>query len=215
MLELSAKRKQEMENKYTCTERIKDFLASDSPRAKITLVTLCVLAAASLPVLVFAAAAMGNAVQIFKYFHASKNFSERRVRNSINQLRRQDLIEYVGNKQGGTVIRITKRGKSRLREFDVELMSIKKPTKWDGKWRMVVYDLPVRFKRAREELRWKLKDLGFFQFQKSVWVHPYPCEDEIIFISDFYGVGKYVDVLTVENILRDEKIKKHFGLESR
>jgi len=41
-------------------------------------------------------------------------------------------------------------------------------------------------------LRFHLKNLNFFQFQKSAWICPYPCEDEIIFIADFFGVGKYV-----------------------
>ena len=75
-----------------------------------------------------------------------------------------------------------------------------------------MFDLPIRFSKAREALRWKLKELGFIQFQKSVWVFPYLCEDEIIFVADFFRVGKYVEILTVERILRDESIKRHFNL---
>ena len=75
-----------------------------------------------------------------------------------------------------------------------------------------MFDIPMKFTKGREALRYHLKTLGFFQFQKSAWIYPYPCEDEIIFITDFFGIGKYVEILTVENILRDEKIKKHFSL---
>jgi len=200
-----------MKKKYS--ERLKDFLESGTPNAKVAQVALCVLALASVPVLVFVAAAMGNAVQIFRQFETSKRFKANQIRRAMNYLRQQKLIEYVGNSKGKTVVRITKKGKSRLREFDIEFMKVPKQKKWDGKWRLVMYDLPIRFQKVREELRWKLKDLGFYRFQKSAWIYPYPCDDEIIFIADFYGVGNFVDILTVESILREEKIREHFSLK--
>lgn len=199
-----------MENKNL--SKFKDFLNSGTPKAKLTQAILCVLAISSLPALVFMAAAMGNAVQIFKMFETTKRFNKNQIRSSLNHLHRQKLIEYVAEKDGKIVVRITKKGETRLRAFEIELVNIPKQKKWDGKWRLVMYDLPLRFKKAREELRWKLKELGFYQFQKSAWIYPYPCEDEIIFIADFFGLGKYVEILTVDNILRDEKIKKYFYL---
>jgi len=99
-----------------------------------------------------------------------------------------------------------------LKSFSIDLIEIKKPKKWDGKWRLVMFDIPMRFTKGREALRYYLKKLNFFQFQKSAWIYPYPCEDEIIFVADFFGVEKCVEVLTTESILRDEKLKKHFHL---
>ena len=53
--------------------------------------------------------------------------------------------------------------------------------------------------RKRIEYAMKqLKDLGFIQFQKSVWIYPYPCEEEILFVADFYGVRKHVEILQVD-----------------
>ncbi len=192
--------------------RIREFLESGTSKAKISLVVLCVFAVASMPVLIFVAAAIGNAVQVFGQFKTSKRFNKWQIRSSINHLRRQKLIEYVADKNCKTIVRITKKGEAKLKAFDIELMKIQKPKKWDGKWRLVMFDIPMRFTKGREALRYHLKDLGFFQFQKSAWIYPYPCDDELIFISDFYGIGKYVEVLTVENILKDEKMKRHFGL---
>ena len=192
--------------------RIKEFLDSGTKKAQIAQVTLCVLAIASMPALIFIAAAMGNAVQVFRQFKRSKHLSREQIRNSINHLRQQKLIEYVCNKNGKTVIKITKKGETKLRAFDIELMKINKPKKWDGKWRLVMFDIPMRFTKGREALRYHLKELDFFQFQKSAWIYPYPCEDEIIFVADFFGVGKYVEVLVIENVLREEKIKKYFNL---
>lgn len=193
-------------------ERLKKFLASDTKKAKIATVALCALALAAVPVLVVGAGAMGNAVKLFKSHRASKSYSRKQIWSAVNSLKRQQMIEYVCERNGKTVVRITKKGESRLRAFSIELMEIKKPKTWDSKWHLVMYDLPVRFKKVRESLRFHLKELDCYQFQKSAWIHPYPCEDEIIFIADFYGIGKYIEVLTVENINRDNKLKRYFNL---
>jgi len=191
---------------------IREFLDSGTKKAQITQVVLCVLAVASIPALVLVAAAMGNAIQIFKQFNGSNHLSKEQIRNSMNNLRRQKFIEYVANKNGKTIVKITQKGESRLRAFDIELMKIKKPKKWDGKWRLVMFDIPMRFTKSREALRYHLKELNFVQLQKSAWIYPYPCEDEIIFIADFFGIGKYVEILTTENISKHEKLKKYFHL---
>ena len=199
-------------NKEGYREKLKDFLNSDTTKAKIANVALCVLALASIPVLVLGASIMGNAVQVFKMFRGSKKYSKRQISSAINSIKRQKLIEYVADKNGKTVVKITQKGETRLRAFSIDLIKIKKPKEWDGKWRLAMFDIPMIFTKGREALRYHLKELNFFQFQKSAWIYPYPCEDEIIFIADFFGVGKYVEILTVENVLRDEKLKKYFHL---
>ena len=145
-------------------------------------------------------------------FKNTKKYSKRQVTSALESIKRQNLIEYVADKDGKTIIRITRKGETKLRAFDIELMEIEKPRKWDRKWRLVMFDIPMKFTKRREALRYHLKELGFFQFQKSAWIFPYPCEDEITFIADFHGIGKYVETLTIESILRGEKLKKHFGL---
>lgn len=199
-----------MENKYL--DNFRDFLESGTTKANMTKVGLAIIVLAAIPGLVIVAATMGNAIQVLNQFRGKNKYSKKQVGNIFSGMKRQKLIEYVVGKNNETVVRITKKGESRLRSFTIDLISIRKPGRWDGKWRLVMYDLPLRFRKAREALRWKLKDLGFYQFQKSAWIYPYPCDDEIIFVADFYGVGKYVEVLTIESILRDEKLKKAFNL---
>jgi len=76
----------------------------------------------------------------------------------------------------------------------------------------VIFDFPVRYKKARYAFWGKLRDFEFYQLQRSVWVSPYPCEEEILFTADFFGVGKYVDILEVKKIITNKNLKKHFGL---
>ena len=93
-------------------------------------------------------------------------------------------------------------------------MEIKKPEKWDRKWRMVIFDVPNKYKTARDALRKKLKEMGFYQLQKSVWVYPYPCFDEILFIGKFFNAERFIELLTVEEMINDDKLLRCFRLQS-
>lgn len=69
----------------------------------------------------------------------------------------------------------------------------------------------ARFPRC-VALRDKIKEIGFVQLQKSVWVCPYECEDEILFLAESYYVTKYIEILTVEKMLHEEQLKRKFKL---
>ena len=91
-------------------------------------------------------------------------------------------------------------------------MKIKKPVQWDNKWRVVVFDIPEKIKKAREAVRECLKNLGFYEFQKSVFVHPYNCKDEIEYLIEFYDLRKFIRFIVAESLDNELHIKKHFGL---
>jgi len=57
--------------------------------------------------------------------------------------------------------------------------------KWDGQWRMLVFDLPVSQGRVRARLlRW-LRQNGFGYLQDSVWIHPDPVSEIADVLKDF------------------------------
>ncbi|MEK6897112.1 MAG: hypothetical protein AABW93_01130, partial [Nanoarchaeota archaeon] len=92
-------------------------------------------------------------------------------------------------------------------------MKIKKQKIWDKSWRVVIFDIPERSGRiARNAMRWKMKNMGFFQLQKSVWVFPYPCEKEIQLISEIYNVNPFVNIITAERIFNDDNLSKYFKI---
>lgn len=67
--------------------------------------------------------------------------------------------------------------------------------KWDGKFRVVIFDIEEVNKRRRDFLRGKLKELGFGMWQRSVWVSPLPIEKE------FKEFLKEQELLTAVHIL--------------
>lgn len=46
--------------------------------------------------------------------------------------------------------------------------------KWDGKWRIILFDVPETQRTLRQMLRLKLIDWGARMLQSSVWISPYP-----------------------------------------
>jgi len=85
---------------------------------------------------------------------------------------------------------------------------------WDRKWRIVVFDIPEKpFKKQRDIFRSKLKSLGFYLLQKSVFVCPFVCEEELGYVTSHLEIGDYVDVIIADSIgFREEEIKKFYGL---
>ena len=83
---------------------------------------------------------------------------------------------------------------------------------WDGKWRLVVFDIPEKLRKGRDALRAKIKELGFYELQKSVFVFPYECRDEIDFIVEFFGLRKYVRYGVLEFIDNELHLKEIFDL---
>ena len=130
---------------------------------------------------------------------------------ALSSLRRYKFVRHV-KRAGEHSYSLTPKGEGRLKKIILDDIEIKNPTKWNGKWYLVMYDFPIRFKKVRDAFRWKLKDMGFLQFQKSVWIYPYPCERELLFVADFYGVRKYVEILELNKMLDDKKLKTHFHL---
>ena len=49
---------------------------------------------------------------------------------------------------------------------------------WDGRWRLVIFDIPSGQNAEREWLRRYLRGRGFGCLQNSVWITPDPMEDE-------------------------------------
>jgi DNA-binding transcriptional regulator PaaX len=186
-----------------------NFLESDSGSAKAAKVVLAVVAVGGI---VIAGAVAPNLFLLFKNYPRSRQYSPKQLRDVYYNLKFRGLIVAETCEDGYTRIRLTRKGERRLADLDLDNILIARPKKWDQKWRVLIFDLPVRYQRVREAFRWKIRDLGFEQLQKSAWIYPYPCEEEIVFLAEFYGVMRFVEVLTVERIMREEELRNKFDL---
>ncbi len=140
-----------------------------------------------------------------------KKINEKKLRDEIRQLYQSKLISKKENQDGSLSLLLTDKGKLRALTYHFENMKINK-NNWDGKWRIVVFDIPEKIKKGRDALRKKLKELGFYELQKSVFIFPFQCQNEIEFIIEFFNLRKYVRVGILENIDNELHLKKIFEL---
>ncbi len=84
---------------------------------------------------------------------------------------------------------------------------------WDKKWRVVIFDIPYTMDKQRHVLRHRLKFMGAYMLQKSIFVFPYPCEEELGYWCSGLGLSDYVDVIITEHLgSKDSYVKKYFNL---
>ncbi|MBI2326971.1 hypothetical protein HYU92_01520 [Candidatus Curtissbacteria bacterium] len=138
-----------------------------------------------------------------------QKFNQWRLRALLKKLERGKLVEIVLS-SGEQVVRITENGKRKVLKFDLE--NIKLDQKWDGKWRLIVYDIPSTNKRERDFFRLLLKKMKFLSLQKSVYLTPYRCENEIEYLRQVLGVADCIKVLKVAQIENDFVYRQYFGI---
>ncbi len=134
------------------------------------------------------------------------------MRRALHQLAKQHYVTIKVLPDGSTTVRITKQGMMRALSYQVNSMQIFPQKKWDGRWRVVIFDIEEKHRRLRDIFRMRLVQLGLFRLQESVFVSPYPCFDEIEFLRELYGVAFSAKYLLVQNIEDDQVLRSHFEL---
>jgi DNA-binding transcriptional regulator PaaX len=132
------------------------------------------------------------------------------IKRSRDKLVNKGLLE---NKNGQ--LKITEHGKRYLFKclFLGENKELNKKKKWDGKWRVLIFDIPETRRFDRDSIRYALVSIGFMRLQDSVWVYPYNCEDLISLLKADTETGEDVLYMIVEALENDGPIKKYFGLK--
>lgn len=83
----------------------------------------------------------------------------------ISRLRKEGFIERAKDlNENKIILKLTEKGKDYLK-----IEKALSYDKWDGKWRLVIFDIPESKRRLRNTLRQKLKEWGFKYWQKSLW----------------------------------------------
>lgn len=119
--------------------------------------------------------------------------------------------EYIG-KTGGNYY-IAPKGKGALRERHIVALTIPTPNRWNKKWYFVLFDIPVDKRKRRDIFRLRLKELGLTIFQRSVWIYPYPCQEIIAQIGDFYGLSDHISFITAERISEESRFRAYYNLK--
>src|SRR3989344_3419862 len=72
-------------------------------------------------------------------------------------------LEFLKTRNGIEFARLTAKGKERFLQHQFNILALPRAKRWDGKWRIVLFDIPEPKKKIRDSLRRKLKALGFLE----------------------------------------------------
>ena len=153
--------------------------------------------------------------QIFRTIRqAGKEFekiNKKILRKEIAELYQSQLIDFREKPDGSIEIALSKSGKQRVLKYKLEDVKIKSHP-WDGKWRLILFDIPEYKKKARDALGMMFKRAGLMKFQKSVFISPYECRDEADFLVEFFDVRPFVRYIAAESIDNEKHWKSIFEL---
>lgn len=130
----------------------------------------------------------------------------------VNQtLKRLELGCYFVNKKDRFYL--TKKGLAKVNYCKLEKIKLTSKTKWDGKWRLIIFDIPETVREARDALRNKLKEWGCYKIQNSVFVFPFVCEKEISEMCTVLKAHSWIHVFLLNDLgAIERKARKHYQL---
>ncbi len=134
------------------------------------------------------------------------------LERAIGGLYKNKMVDFKENADGTVKLILSNEGKKKTLMYKIDSMSIKTPKRWDNKWRLIIFDIPEQLKKVREAMRFHLRRLGFYQLQKSAFVHPYECGDEIEFIIELYAARPFVRQIKADDVDNELHLKKIFKL---
>lgn len=150
-----------------------------------------------------------NALKILGSFGIkTSDKTKNAIARSRKRLVQSGLLEYMP--QG--LLRLTEKGRAKLRQLELNDYALQKPKRWDKKWRVLIFDIKETRRSTRDKIRHTLSIIGFIRLQHSVWVYPYDCEDTITLLKADFEIGKDLLYLIVDTIENDKKLKRAFEL---
>lgn len=140
-----------------------------------------------------------------------KRFNIPYLKRTLSRLEKQKLVE-IAEENGVQIVKITNQGRQKVLKLALDNLEIKKPKVWDGRWRLISFDLPEKVADIRKILVEYLRVWKFYPLHKSVYLHAYPSFKEVDFLREYLGVGEYVRMFTVSEIENDKQFKEFFGI---
>ncbi|MFA6278500.1 MAG: CRISPR-associated endonuclease Cas2 [Candidatus Paceibacterota bacterium] len=136
----------------------------------------------------------------------------RRITQAITRLEYAGLVKTSG-KYGHRNASLTEKGRAVIGTVYANEYRIPAPVFWDGKWRVVMFDIREKRRRARSQLRTLLMGAGFLRLQDSVWIYPYPCDEFIGLVRAHLksGTGEMLSFVA-EALESDRRLREHFRL---
>ena len=143
---------------------------------------------------------------------ANRTNMYRRITQAIMNLEYAGMVQTSGER-GQRRVTLTEKGRTTIETIYASEYRIPEPAFWDGKWRVVIFDIREKRRKVRLRLRMLLYGAGFVRLQDSVWVYPYPCDEFISLVRAHLksGTGEMLSFVA-EALESDRRLREHFRL---
>jgi len=152
---------------------------------------------------------------IMKLVEEIKEFKipQSKIKRVLKNLEKREIV-FLEKKDKEVFVHIKDKENICILKYSLKtLLDFKKKKKdWRGKWFLVIFDVPEEQKNKRNYLRNFLHQLGFFPYQKSVYLFPYECREEIAFIKKIVEGESYIKYIMAEEIEDENTVKRFFNL---
>lgn len=81
---------------------------------------------------------------------------------------------------------------------------------WDGKWRVLVFDVPEARRKYREGLRRVLLEAGYIWLQDSVWIGKHPLPDDAFEFIEACDLDRHIFIFLCGTVDKDEELHRLF-----
>lgn len=133
---------------------------------------------------------------------------KREVSRALSYMRYNKLI--AGDYQHGMIL--TAKAQRRLARNEINTLEIPPCEQWDNMWRIVFFDIPEKQKTKRDAFAGHLRRMGFAVLQRSVFVSPFPCRDEVSLLVVHYDIDQFVTYIEASHIDNEAPLRKHFDI---
>jgi len=128
-----------------------------------------------------------------------------KTRGTLSGLIKEGLIEK--NKESSSEeisYKLTEKGFSELR-FQFPFFRFLKET-WDGKWRVISYEIPEKKREMRDRLRREMQGWGLGPWHRSFWLTPHPVLDHLRDLVSQQEEEQYIQAFQADHTFGDKEI---------
>jgi DNA-binding transcriptional regulator PaaX len=150
-------------------------------------------------------------IELIEQFNPEDRIERNKIWKTIKYLEEKNRI-HIEERGDDMYVYLTAEGRIKLNEDAIWGMVVQKPENWDQKWRLVMFDFPAERDRHRHSFRVKLEDLGFKLYQRSVFIYPFECHEEVHTIAKWYGVDEYIRYIVATEVHDMRRFAKLFDL---
>lgn len=152
-----------------------------------------------------------GAHQAFRRFDELQALTDRQLQDTVRHAINGKYIVISGSGKERRIM-LTKKGAQLANKAALAALRPPRPAHWDKKWRMVLFDIPEGLRKNRNSFAVGLKRLGFMPVQKSCFVFPFPCFEEVEVLADFCEVRCFITCALAESLDGSSMFRRRYKI---